>query len=102
METETLIPATSVTHGIVGAPDAVTFAQPAVSALQNVSNPVPQNAALVSHVTEQTDDSLESLLQALETRVSALEAEVSDALKSRLSKLETFVQKLFHPSEWGK
>lgn len=55
------------------------------------------NTELQNHATENADDSIDGRLLALEHRLIALEHEAA----SRLARLEKFVSRLFHPSEWS-
>lgn len=55
------------------------------------------DAATETHATKETDDSTDARLLAIEQRLTALEVSAA----ARFAKLEHFVQRLFHPREWG-
>lgn len=68
------------------------------AAYQNGMNAAYQNGvnALEMHIQASAEDSPEALMQKLETETRERFA----ALEKRIEKVETFVRRLFHPSEW--
>lgn len=59
-----------------------------------------QGQDLLSHTTGTADDSIEAKLIAFDARLLALETEFKASVESRVSKLESFMQTLVHPSKW--